>query len=62
MKNLEIKEFKPSILRNATLLRNGNSFMKTYNLNNGLIFKMVKDREENNYVQLIEHDDFVECL
>lgn len=62
MKNLEIKEFKPSILRNATLLRNGNSFMKTYNLNNGLIFKMVKDREENNYVQSIEHDDFVECL
>ena len=62
MRNLEIKEFKPSVLRNATLICNGSSYMRTFNLNNGLILKEIKERESEHLSQYLFYDDFIDCL
>ncbi len=62
MNNLDIKEFKPSILRNATLICNGSSYMRTYNLNNGLILKIIKERDSEYLSQYVHYDDFIDCL
>ena len=61
MKNLEIKRYNPSMLRNATLITNGNGFMRTYNLNNGLIYKEIK-RDERSLASALYLDDFTENL
>ena len=42
MKKLQVKKFDPSILENATLIHNGSTYMDTYRLENGKIFKKIK--------------------
>lgn len=62
MRNLDIKKFNSSLLRNATLICDGSGFMRTYNLNNGLIFKQIKEKDGSDYARLLDYDDFKECL
>lgn len=42
MKKLQVREFDPAILNNATLICNGSTFTDTYRLENGKIFKRIK--------------------
>ena len=59
MKNLCIKKFKPSILENATLISDGSNYMRTYNLNNGYVLKVLKQPEEIDEVFRFEYGDFI---
>lgn len=46
MNNLKIKKYDNSLLNHAKLITNGNSYFKTYDLNNGNIIKVVKSVDE----------------
>ena len=62
MKNLEIKKINKNILEKATLICKGSGFMKTYDLNNGNILKLLKERNERNLSQHVYFYDFKDCL
>ena len=62
MNKIEIKNINPSLLRNATLLCNGSGFMRTYNLNNGFIYKEIKEKDSSSLNHFLNYDDFVDCL
>ena len=62
MKNLEIKKLNKSVLEKATLICKGSGFMKTYDLNNGNILKLLKEKDERNFLHFAYFDEFKECL
>ncbi len=61
MKKLDIRRYNPAMLRNATLITEGSGFMRTYNLNNGFIYKEIK-RDERSLATALYLDDFVRNL
>ncbi len=62
MKNLKVCKFNPSVLRNATLICDGSGYMRTYNLNNGLIYKEIKSKDSSSLNNYLFFDDFINSL
>ncbi len=62
MKNLEIKKLNKSVLEKATLICKGSGFMKTYDLNNGNILKLLKEKDERDFLHFAYFDEFKDCL
>lgn len=62
MKNLKIKNYNRSVLEHATLITRGSCFFDTYDLNNGYIFKKLKDDDDLDFLEILEYDTFIKDI
>ena len=62
MKNLKIKNYNRSVLEHATLITRGSCFFDTYDLNNGYIFKKLKDDDDLGLLEMLEYDTFIKDI
>lgn len=62
MKNLKIKNYNRSVLEHATLITRGSCFFDTYDLNNGYIFKKLKDDDDLGLLEILEYDTFIKDI
>ena len=62
MKNLKIKNYNRSVLEHATLITRGSCFFDTYDLNNGFIFKKLKDDDELGLLEILDYDTFIKDI
>ena len=62
MKNLKIKNYNRSVLEHATLITRGRCFFDTYDLNNGYIFKKLKDDDDLGLLEMLEYDTFIKDI
>lgn len=59
MRNLHVKKFNKSILKNAKIITSGSGFFRTYDMNNGYIIKVLKEKDDLDLGLYYQYDSFI---